>query len=229
MELDIREAAALIDVPEDSIYRWIRELGLPSHVVNDQHRFNRVELLEWATAQGIRLSAPLFTPAASQATGLETALRAGGVYYAVPAGTKQEALSAAIHRMPVPEELDRELLLDIILARESLASTGLGDGLAIPHVRNPIVMQIPRPLISLCFLETAVPFNAVDGQPVHTLFTMICPTAKIHLHLLSRLAFALRHPEFAAVLRERAPVAAILAAAGLIDRTTPAPAEGNVP
>jgi PTS system nitrogen regulatory IIA component len=227
MELDIKAAATLIGVPEHSIYRWIREQGLPSHVVNDQHRFNRVELLEWATAQGIRVPTTMFAPTASHTTGLAAALLAGGLHYQVPATNKQSALAAAINLIPVPEELDRDLLLDIILARESLGSTGLGDGIAIPHVRNPIVMQIPHPMVSLCFLATPVAFDAVDGQPVHTLFTMICPSIKIHLNLLARLALALRHPEFAAMIRERAPQAAILAAAGMIDRGTPAPVEGS--
>jgi PTS system nitrogen regulatory IIA component len=228
MELDIKAAAALMGVPENSIYRWIREQGLPSHVVNDQHRFNRVELLEWATAQGIRVPTTMFAPTAAHTTGLAAALLAGGIHYQVPAADKPSALAAAISLIPVPEELDRDLLLNIILARESLGSTGLGDGIAIPHVRNPIVMQIPHPLVSLCFLATPVAFDAVDGLPVHTLFTMICPAIKSHLNLLSRLAFALRHPEFAAVIRERAPPAAILAAAGLLDRGAPSSAEGSV-
>ena len=47
-------------------------------------------------------------------------------------------------------------------------------------------------MISLCFLEKPVDFAAIDGKPVHALFTLISPTVRAHLHLLSRLAFALR-------------------------------------
>ncbi len=233
MELDTQTAAALLGVPENTVYRWIREQGLPAHAVDEQYHFNRAELLEWATAQGVRVSPALFAPPAnsssSAATGLAAALATGGIHYGVAAADKQAALAAAILRLPLPDDMDRELLLDIILARESLGSTGVGDGIAIPHVRNPIVMQIPRPLVTLCFLETPVAFDAVDGQPVHTLFTIICPAIKSHLHLLSCLAYALRHPPFADVIRRRAPQAEILAAAAAVQPPVARPQEGSLP
>jgi PTS system nitrogen regulatory IIA component len=86
------------------------------------------------------------------------------------------------------------------LAREALGSTGIGDGIAIPTC-NPIVL-LSRPY--LCFLEQPVDFGALDGQPVSTLFTLISPTVRAHLHLLSRLAFALRDPRFKAAVRSQA-------------------------
>lgn len=216
MELDVKAAADLMAVPENTLYRWIRDQDLPAHRVNDQVRFNRAELLEWATAQGVRVSPALIAPpptADATISTLAAALTAGGVYYDVPGTSKQDALSAAIGHMPLPADVDRELLLDVILARESLGSTGIGDGIAIPHVRNPIVMHIAQPLVTLCFLKTPVAFGALDDQPVHTLFTIVCPVIRIHLHLISRLAFALRQPAFAAAVRQRAPQAVILAAA----------------
>ena len=58
--------------------------------------------------------------------------------------------------------------------------------------------------MTLCFLEAPVDFGALDNQPVHTLFTLISPTVKAHLHLLSRLAFALRNPDFKALIVRQA-------------------------
>jgi nitrogen PTS system EIIA component len=105
--------------------------------------------------------------------------------------------------MPLPEDINREFVLQMLLARESAGSTGIGDGVAIPHARNPIVMHIPRPLVSLCYLEQPIDFGAIDGKPVHTLFTIVSPTIKTHLALLSRLAFALRDKEFAGTIARR--------------------------
>ena len=233
MELDIKAATALMGVSEKVIYRWIRDQAMPAHYINEQYHFNRAELLEWATAQGVRVSPAAFVAvdlAAAASDGLAAALIAGGIHYEVQAADKQAALAAAIGRMPVPDDVDRDLLLDIILARESLGSTGLGDGIAIPHVRNPIVMHIPQPLVTLCFLEAPVAFDAVDGLPVHTLFTIVCPAIKTHLHLLSRLAYALRHADFAAAIRQRAPQSVILAAAAAADHggsAAPHPQEGH--
>ena len=234
MELDIKAAATLMGVSEKIVYRWIRGQALPAHCINEQYHFNRAELLEWATAQGVRVPPEMFAPtdlSAAAPAGLAAALIAGGIHYNVAAADKQAALAAAIGLMPVPDDVDRDLLLDIILARESLGSTGLGDGIAIPHVRNPIVMHIPQPLVTLCFLATPVAFDAVDGQPVHTLFTIVCPAIKSHLHLLSRLAYALRNSDFAEAIRQRAPQAAILAAAAAVDHggasAAPHPQEGQ--
>jgi PTS system nitrogen regulatory IIA component len=47
-------------------------------------------------------------------------------------------------------------LFQVLLARESLGSTALGNGVAVPHVRNPIVLHIQRPMVTLCFLEQAI-------------------------------------------------------------------------
>jgi nitrogen PTS system EIIA component len=220
MELTVRDSARLLKVSENSIYRWVKQGTLPAYRVNEQYRFNRVELLEWAIAQGVRVSPKMF--ATPDVSGLApstfcAALAAGGIHYGVPGADKHAALAAAIGHMPLPEEMDRDLLLDVILARESLGSTGIGDGIAIPHVRNPIVMRVLQPLVTLCFLAAPVEFDAVDGKPVHTLFTIVSPTVKVHLHLLTRLAFAMRQPAFADVIARQGPSEEILACAAAID------------
>jgi PTS system nitrogen regulatory IIA component len=120
------------------------------------------------------------------------ALHAGGIHYRVGGADRDSALRCVVDTLRLPEEVDRDFLLKVLLAREGLTSTGIGDGLAVPHVRNPVVLHVNRPMISLCFLEKPVDFAAIDGKPVHALFTLISPTVRAHLHLLSRLAFALR-------------------------------------
>src|SRR5258708_24483022 len=56
MILTVREAAKLLGATERTVYRWIGEGRIPVHKIHDQHRFNRSELLEWATANGVRVS-----------------------------------------------------------------------------------------------------------------------------------------------------------------------------
>ncbi|MEI8079471.1 MAG: PTS sugar transporter subunit IIA [bacterium] len=107
--------------------------------------------------------------------------------------------------MKLPDTVDREFLYQVLLARESLGSTGIGDGIAIPHVRNPVVLHVSTPTVTLCFLEHPIDFHAIDDQPVNTLFTLISPTVRTHLHLLSRLGFILRTPEVKAALRQQVP------------------------
>ena len=84
--------------------------------------------------------------------------------------------------------IDRELLLRLFLAREASASTAIGEGIALPHVRNPIVLYVTRPLVTLCFLEHPIEFGALDGQPVSVLFSLISPSTRAHLQILSKLS-----------------------------------------
>jgi PTS system nitrogen regulatory IIA component len=121
--------------------------------------------------------------------------------------------------MRLPDGVDREFLFRVILAREELASTGIGDGIAIPHVRNPVVLHVTQPLITLCFLEKPVEYAALDGKPVGVLFGVISPTVRAHLHLLSRLTFALRDPGFKSAILRQALREEILAEADRIEKT----------
>jgi PTS system nitrogen regulatory IIA component len=199
MQLTVRDVAKLLAVNEKTVYRWVQQSALPGYRVNNQYRFNRAELLEWATANKIKVSVELFQEpesAASKFDGLYEALKTGGIFYRISGADKTSVLRAIVENMRLPQEVDREFLLNVLLAREALASTGIGEGIAIPHVRNPIVLHVPDPTITLCFLEKPVDFAAIDGQPVYCLFTIVSPTARAHLQLLSRLSFALRDPAF---------------------------------
>ena len=220
MQIDVKEAARLLSVSEKTIYRWIKQGDLPTYRINDLYRFNRAELLEWATARRVGVSPDIFADGGTSEDplpGLEEAIRAGGIHYRVTGATKADVLASIVDLMQLPEEVDKKFLLSVILARESLGSTGFGGGIAIPHVRNPIVLHIPRPTITLCFLETPIEFGAIDGKPVSILFTMVSPTVRAHLHLLSRLTFGLRRPAFQEPVAAQAAREVLLAAARAVD------------
>jgi PTS system nitrogen regulatory IIA component len=229
VQLTVREVSKFLNVSEATVTRWVKQRGLPSQHVGGQYRFNRAELLEWATANRVQVSVELFDRLEGEdepAANLAEALEAGGVYYRVADGTKERALRALVQLLPLPDGVDREFLLRLFLAREAAASTAVGDGIAIPHVRNPIVLHVERPLVTLCFLERPIDFGALDGQPVRVLFSLICPTTRSHLQLLSRLSYALHDAAFkAAVLRE-APPAEVLQEARRVEAALAAAAGG---
>jgi PTS system nitrogen regulatory IIA component len=85
-----------------------------------------------------------------------------------------------------------------------MGSTGIGDGIAIPHVRNPILLQVSEPRVTLCLLRDPVDFDAIDQEPVHALFTVVSSTVPAHLRTLARLGYALRDETLRKLLRERA-------------------------
>lgn len=222
MQLTTRDASKLLNVSEKTIYRWISQGVLPAYRVNEQYRFNRAELLEWATSRRMNVSAELFDEPESNATpipGLVEALQAGGIFYRLGGTSKESVLRAVVEHLRLPEEVDREFLLRVLLAREALQSTGIGDGIAIPHVRNPIVLHVSRPMIALCFLEQPIDFGALDGRPVHALFSLISPTVRAHLRLLSRLSFALYDPGFKRAVTRQASREEILNEACRVEAT----------
>jgi nitrogen PTS system EIIA component len=207
MKLAVKDVAELLSISEKTVYRWIDERKLPGYRLSGQYRFNRAELLEWATANRVNVSPAIFEEPESQPSPLpelSQALEAGGVFYRLTGHDKSSALRNVVEVLRLPDQVDRQFLFQVLMAREALESTGIGDGIAIPHVRNPIVLHVGQPLVTLCFLESPVDFGALDGQSVHSLFTLVSPTVKAHLHLLSRLTFVLRNPDFKALIAGQA-------------------------
>jgi PTS system nitrogen regulatory IIA component len=208
MQLSIRDLTKLLDVTESTVSRWIKQRGLPAQCIGGQYRVNRAELLEWATVNGVRVSLKLFDHLEADSETIPsvlTALQAGGIYYQLEGANKEGALAALVRILPLPADMDRDILLKLFLAREAAASTAVGDGIAIPHARNPIVLHVAQPTITLAFLSHPIDFGALDGKPVHILFSMVSPTNRSHLQLLSRLSFALHDPQFREVVMRQAP------------------------
>jgi PTS system nitrogen regulatory IIA component len=224
MQLTVREVSSYLNTPEATVLRWIKQRGLPAQQVGGQYRVNRAELLEWATAQKIKVSQELFDKIADDAEPvpqLSEAIQSGGIHYRLPGSTKDEVLRALVGVLPLPEGTDREMLFRLFQAREAAASTGIGDGIALPHVRNPIVLNVTRPSITLCFLEEPVEFGALDGRPVGVLFSLVSPTTRCHLQLLARLSFALHDAQFKEVVTRQASAEEVLRHARRVEAATP--------
>jgi PTS system nitrogen regulatory IIA component len=230
MQLTVREVCTFLDVPEATVTKWIKQRGLPAQRVGGQYRFNRAELLEWATANNVKVGVDLFDNPGSEdepLPGLAEALEAGGILYQLrDTVTKESTLRSLVAVLPLPDEVDREFLLRLFLAREATASTAIGDGIAFPHVRNPILLHVTRPMITLSLLEKPVDFGALDGKPVHVLFSLISPTTRTHLQLLARLSFALHDARLKAVVLRRANREEILQEVRRVEAGLVAPSPG---
>lgn len=205
MRLNVREAAELLQVSTKTIYRWVGDSKLPGYRVQRTFRFDHAELVEWATANRIEVS-PRFAadaPVAEPIPELDRALEAGGIAYRVGGACRDSALRAALDTLRLGEDGDRDAIFAALRAREELASTSIGDGFALAHLRNPLRLQLNRPTVSLCFLERPVDWSALDRQPVRALFIILASTVRSVLQLHARTYFALRDPAFRElILRE---------------------------
>ena len=148
---------------------------------------------------------------------LSDALKAGGVYYEVPGRNREEVLKHVIEVLPLSDEVDKKSLLEMFLAREALESTAVGNGIALPHLRSPVVLNVEEPFVALCFLKKGVDFNALDHKPVSILFTLVSPSVKAHLLMLSRLSFYLQDLGFQKYLQMKASKEQIVAEAIVIE------------
>ncbi|MBI3893374.1 MAG: PTS sugar transporter subunit IIA [Candidatus Wallbacteria bacterium] len=217
MDLTVRDVAGLLGESETTVYRWAREGLIPAYRVHDQYRFNRVEIQEWAATRKRQLSPELFTPAGAPGRGLVDALKRGGVHRGLSGSSRVEVFEALTMLPGIPAAVDRKLLLELMVARESEVSTGIGDGVAIPHPRYPLVAVADTPSLVLAFPAVPVDFQAPDKKPVTVLFLLLTPTVRAHLEMLSRLAFCLHDAEFRQMLRPETTDAAILARLGELE------------
>lgn len=94
-----------------------------------------------------------------------------------------------------------EPLMDALLERESLQSTGIGSGVAVPHA---ICDELAEPCIVLGHCREGVDFRALDQRPVHLFFLLLSPPDETsrHIRLLARIARLVRHPDLLRRLRE---------------------------
>jgi PTS system nitrogen regulatory IIA component len=93
-------------------------------------------------------------------------------------------------------------LFDSLINRERLGSTGLGNGVALPHGR---LAGLDKPLAALVTLSSGgIDFDAIDNQPVDLLFALLVPEESTdeHLQILARLATMFSDPEFCSALRD---------------------------
>lgn len=221
MQITVRDVAKLLKVSEKTVYRWITQGDLPVYRINDQYRFNRAEILQWATAKKLNASDEIYKEPVTEEPlpGLSDALHAGGIFYRVEGSDRESVLKTIVDSLRLPEEVDRKFLKRVLSAREELCPTAVGGGVAIPHPRSPVVMHLPRPMVTLCFLEQPIEYGALDGQPVQVMFTVISPSLRGHLFLMAQLAAGLKDEAFRAVLASQATREEIYAEARRIEET----------
>ncbi|OPY01212.1 MAG: PTS system fructose-specific EIIABC component [Syntrophorhabdus sp. PtaB.Bin047] len=110
--------------------------------------------------------------------------------------TKEEILAELAGQLKVTGLVkDVDSIVKVIMEREALGSTGIGDGVAIPHGKMKGAGGV---LVVFGRSRQGVDFDAVDGQPVHMFFLVLAPedSASLHLKVLSRISKILRDPSF---------------------------------
>ena len=129
---------------------------------------------------------------------------------ALKVNSKKQALQELAARAAKLTGQAERTIFEILLQREKLGSTGVGNGIAIPHGKLP---KLEHLFGLFARLDRPVEFEALDGQPVDLIFLLLAPEAAgaDHLKALARVARLLRDPEIARKLRESRDAEALYA------------------
>jgi mannitol/fructose-specific phosphotransferase system IIA component (Ntr-type) len=110
---------------------------------------------------------------------------------------RDEVLRELVDKIPaiVRRPESRQTLLRALQEREQLCSTGIGDGIALPHARNALVGLVDQTVIVFGRHPAGIPFGAIDDVPARLFFLLVAPTVNQHLQVLARLSRLLRDPK----------------------------------
>jgi PTS system nitrogen regulatory IIA component len=142
-------------------------------------------------------------------------LEKGGIYYDVPGTQPREILTWLVNAVPadspeIPAAVFKDALLKAVLEREELMPTAMGNGIALPHPRSPVIQSEDKQFAALAFPEQEINWQSLDGKPVTAVILVISASAKIHLALLQRITFFCQDEGFRDLLKRRAPATEIL-------------------
>ncbi|MCG6947205.1 MAG: PTS sugar transporter subunit IIA [Deltaproteobacteria bacterium] len=110
--------------------------------------------------------------------------------------TKEEVLEELTGALlDCKAHLDKDALVEVLLERERLGSTGIGDGIAIPHGK---VQDLDELVLSFGRSTQGIEFDSMDGRPTHLFFLLIAPenSAGIHLRALAKISRLLKSSHF---------------------------------
>ena len=212
MRRALTEIANDLGLNLDTLDRWIRQGKIPVNKQGNIGIYNESELNRWAEKQrkthvnpenDYDVQKELQNANMLSSSVLFSALKKGGVFHNITGNTKDEVIAAAVDMIPDFPDKNRDEIYYQLMERERLASTGIGNGVAIPHPRNPLAKGLIEPMIVTCFLEKSVDFDSIDDRPVSVLFLLLSPTIENHLNLLSRLSFCLRNSDFMEFIRQK--------------------------
>lgn len=146
-------------------------------------------------------------------------LPTGNILPDLDAGSKSRLFEAVGALFEANHGLSRQVVIDSLQAREKLGSTGLGQGIAIPHGRIRGLREAQGAYVRL---RTPIPFDAPDGKPVSQVFILLVPeqATEQHLQLLSELAQMFSEARFRDSLAGPADAASLRT---VFEQWTPAP------
>ena len=198
MDLCVADVAKLLNVNTTTIERWVKQGKIPAYHLNNQVLFSKLEIEEWMLSRKHQLEQFSKELEGEKLQKLDNlgrlqfvfyrAIFKGGVFADIEGTSKEEIIQNTMQHIAHPFGLDAEVLTDLLLDREKLMPTSVGNGVAIPHTRD-YLNKLPHDIVVTVFPKKPIEYGALDKQPVHTLFFLFACNDKNHLNLLSKIAY----------------------------------------
>ena len=141
----------------------------------------------------------------------------GGVYDNIEGNTPEEIYDKISRIMSLPDDVMPETVYKALCAREQVLSTAVGNGLALPHARAPIMKSEDEQRICVVYLKNPIDMKAPDDRKVSVMFVLLTFNSQSHLKILSCLVTLFRKPQFRRLLEKKAGEAELLAAVRQLD------------
>lgn len=119
----------------------------------------------------------------------------GGLYKNIAGTTAEELFASLSKTILLPEELDSEKFYEALCLREKISTTAVGNGIAIPHSRLPILKNDDEQRISICYLKEPVDMGAADKRKVFVMLVVLTSNMQTHMKIISKIAELLKKSE----------------------------------
>ena len=133
----------------------------------------------------------------------------GGIFKNVEGNTPQEVYSKLSKMIDLPDGMTSDQVYNALCAREDVLSTAVGNGIALPHARAPIMKNEKDQRICVVYLKEPIDMKAPDERNVFVMFILLTHNSQIHLKILSTLAGLFRSAQFRKALEDHADEATL--------------------
>ena len=203
MDLTRLQVETLLNVSPSDLDKFIDESNLPCYTLGEEKRFNLIEIESWMLKTRFFESSSPVLP-----FNFYRALSRGG-FCLLDDLEDGSILKLGAYHLSQKLGIDQDGLYALLQDREKLASTGMGDGCAIPHTRERLD-GINHDVIFVVHLKNPVDFGALDNKKVHTFFFLMAATDKSHLNLLSKLAHVISQKKVSDWIHDNTTQASLL-------------------
>ena len=195
--MTLAELARYLKVAEKSVLRMVRRGDIPGTKVASQWRFMRAVIDDWfmsrmRAASERDLRGMIDT---SATVPLSRLLGQEHLLMGLEPGSKEDVLRRLVTPLIADGTVqDAAGFVALLMERERMVSTGVGQGIAFPHVRDPDVCPVTRTSLVLGLCPEGTDFEAMDGAKTHLFFLVGAKDEVVHLRIMAQLSLILRAP-----------------------------------